>query len=148
MCRGARPITPDQRKRIESIINFYFPKGWDRDTFPGESQMAIWFGASSPTLDQKAKQLFLKDYENLRSGEYSGWICDRDGRLATVLLLDQYSRMMFRGTAKAFEADLNAQNLSMKTLDDKELWNQYKVYERYFLLLPLMHAEDPKITRR
>ena len=55
---------------------------------------------------------------------------------------------MFRGTARAFEADLKAQNLTMKTLDDKELWNQYKVYERYFLLLPLMHAEDPKITRR
>lgn len=61
--------------------------------------------------------------------------------LALVIVFDQYSRNVFRGTARAFAGDVQAQQLTLNTLaqqEDQELpW-----IGRVFLYMPLMHAED------
>ena len=93
-------------------------------------------------MDAEILQKFEGDYENYCRGDYSGWQNDPDGRLAIILLLDQYTRNMFRGSAKAFETDPDAQRISLKMISDEKVWNEYKAFEKYFLLLPLMHAEN------
>ena len=65
----------------------------------------------------------MADYENYMAQEYTGWPLDRDGRLAAILLLDQYTRNMFRKTPQAFEADLMAQKLAQKAINDQEVWS-------------------------
>ena len=56
-----------------------------------------WFEPKNPAIiDKEITDNFLTDYDNWMAGEYTGWPLDRDGRLASILLLDQYSRNMFR----------------------------------------------------
>ena len=102
-CRAPKPITPEQRLRIDAILDFWYTPGQDRNVFYPAS-MKLWFGAS-PEADLDIKNKFMGDYENYVSGEYTGWPLDKDGRLAAVLLCDQFSRQLFRKQAKAFDTD-------------------------------------------
>lgn len=54
---------------------------------------------------------------------------------------------MFRNSAKAFATDPIAQKIVLDAVKNEEIWNKYKTAEKYFLLLPLMHAEDPNLTK-
>ena len=85
--------------------------------------------------------MFMTDYEKCMKGDYDGWINDRDGVLAALILLDQFTRQFFRGQGRAFEADPKAQQITLKLITE-ERYNQYKAFEKLFILLPLMHAED------
>ena len=107
-----KPITPEQRDRITAILEFWYGADYDRKSAPGD-RMKKWFGfgmtkEQSAELDAEIKGKFESDYDNYCSGEYSGWEHDRDGRLAAVILLDQFPRSMFRGTGKAFATDVIA----------------------------------------
>ena len=89
-------------------------------------------------MDLEIKNKFMSDYENYVSGEYSGWPLDKDGRLAAVLICDQFSRQLFRKQSKAFDTDRLALNLTLKALNSPD-WSNYKVLEKVFLLMVLMH---------
>ena len=66
---------------------------------------------------------------------------------AAILLLDQFSRNIYRGSAKAFEADPLALELAFEALDKG--WSHSAPEDwRAFLLMPLMHSEDPEIQAR
>ncbi len=121
-CRPPKPITEEQRIRINAIIDYYFEKDADRNLCPSQAMFKKQF-TSNPQQDQEMKELFLADYENYMAQEYTGWPLDRDGRLAAVLLLDQYTRNMFRKTPQAFEADPMAQKLAQKAINDQEVWS-------------------------
>mmetsp|Transcript_5749 Transcript_5749/g.7759 ORF Transcript_5749/g.7759 Transcript_5749/m.7759 type:complete len:97 (+) Transcript_5749:106-396(+) len=93
---------------------------------PGQ-RMQRWFGfrvskEQIATWDQEIKENFEGDYDKFVSGEYAGWAFDRDGRLAAVLLLDQFPRSMFRSTAKAFATDHQATQIAHDTVKDTETW--------------------------
>ena len=147
LCRAPLPITDEQRERINAIIDFWYPPGHDRDLAPTQDMLAFWFGfkmtpEEQAELDKEILEKFEKDYDNYLARQYTGWPHDRDGRLAAILLLDQFPRSMFRATAKAFATDDEAARLSYKIYKNKEMWDEYKLEERHFLLLPLMHAEN------
>ena len=59
-----------------------------------------------------------------------------------MILLDQYPRSMYRGTAKAFETDSKASSIAYKALKDEDVWKQYELFEKQFFLVSLQHAED------
>ena len=146
LCRAPKPITPAQRARITAILEHWYEAGYDRKSDPGV-RMGRWFGFQSSAeqiaaWDADIKEKFEKDYDNYCMGEYTGWPHDRDGRLAAVLLLDQFPRSMFRGTAKAFATDDKASSISYKAVKNDEVWKEYEVFEKQFLLLPLQHAEN------
>ena len=63
-----------------------------------------WFGGSVD-VDEQITNDFGADLENFRAGKYDLWKNDRDGLLATNILLDQFSRNIHRGKAQAFEND-------------------------------------------
>ena len=69
------------------------------------------------------------------------WLDDPRGRVAYVIVLDQFPRNMFRGTARMFEGDRQALAAAVEGIarhDDVEL----NVNERSFLYMPFMHSED------
>ena len=56
-------------------------------------------------MDKKISAQFSSLVEAVGKGQYKHWEADRDGRLATIILCDQFSRNCFRGQAKAFSFD-------------------------------------------
>jgi uncharacterized protein (DUF924 family) len=114
--------------------------------------LAFWFEELSPkqwfvkdaALDRAIGERFgaLRDLV-LGSGA-AGWRDDPETLLAAVILLDQVSRNIHRGTAEAFAADPLAQLLTCDALDRG--WDEAMPRDRrQFLYMPLMHAEDPEL---
>ena len=68
---------------------------------------------------------------------------DHDGRLATVIMYDQFSRVMFRKDKKAFAYDDKALAISKQMIaNDYAELKKYNFYEMMFLCLPLEHSEN------
>jgi uncharacterized protein (DUF924 family) len=102
-----------------------------------------WF-AKSDSFDDEVRALFgpLRDLV-LGSGA-AGWRDDPDTLLAAIIVLDQFSRNIHRGTAEAFAADPLAQELTALALVSG--WDEGMSAERrQFLYMPLMHAEDREL---
>ena len=79
--------------------------------------------------------------ESTKAGAYKSWERTAEGRLALIILCDQFSRNIYRGTPQAFETDPIALDLALRTVKegtDKEFFLIY----RTFLYMPLMHSEE------
>jgi len=111
--------------------------------------LGFWFAltpeqhfATSAKLDAEIKARFgpLRDLV-LGSGA-AGWRDDPETLLAALILLDQFSRNIHRGTAEAFAADPLALHLTLEAIGKG--WDaDMDKDRRQFLYLPLEHAEDP-----
>ncbi len=100
----------------------------------------LWF-RSTPAFDVELRTTHLENYEQAASGALDHWQATASGCLALVILLDQFPLNMFRGTARAFEAETLARNIAQQAIDrgfDTELSPEQKA----FLYMPFMHSED------
>lgn len=115
----------------------------------------FWFVECSPEmrfkksekLDQEIRDRFLKTHSDIVSGHTKEWRATPEGRLAEVIVLDQFSRNMFRNSPKAFESDLLALRLAEEAVaqgDDQKL----PLEQRNFLYMPYMHSEDLKVHQK
>ena len=102
---------------------------------------------SSPDFDQEVSDLFLEDIRKFERGEYSAWTHDRDGALSLILLLDQFSRNIFRKKAEAFANDHACLKIAKDIISSGKM-NQYAFFERMFILLVLEHSENGADTRQ
>jgi len=113
------------------VIDFWF-----RELTPKQ-----WFADGGPELDERVRIRFGALVEAARRGALDHWATSPRGRLALILVLDQFPRHVFRGTADAFASDAIAQTFAREGIAagmDEEL----TLVERQFFYLPLMHAED------
>jgi uncharacterized protein (DUF924 family) len=69
------------------------------------------------------------------------------GRLALLVLLDQFTRNIYRGTARAYSGDPAALTLAIDTIDTGG-HRSYSLEERLFVIMPLVHAENVAILSR
>lgn len=100
--------------------------------------------AKSQDLDLQIRNRFLTTYNGIVAGKTSDWRKTPEGRLAEIIILDQFSRNMFRDLPQAFAADPLALKLAMEAVhavDDQRL----PIEQRAFLYMPYMHSEDPKV---
>ena len=98
-----------------------------------------WF-AKSEVLDAEIKRRFGALRDSVLASHAKGWRDTADHLLAAIILLDQFSRNIHRGSGKAFEGDALALELTMVGLErgsDKAMTPA----QRQFLLMPLMHSE-------
>lgn len=108
----------------------------------------FWFGltteqqfAEDDALDAAIRERFGALRERVLASGAAAWRDDPHTLLAAVIVLDQFSRNLFRGQAEAFGADPLARDLTGLAIArgwDAELAKE----ERVFLYMPLMHAED------
>jgi uncharacterized protein (DUF924 family) len=98
-----------------------------------------WF-AVDPVLDQDIRERFGSTWEDARDGKLASWEDSADGALALLILLDQFPRNMFRGTAKAFSTDHLARDVAERAIA-RGLDLQTAPPLRAFFYLPLMHSE-------
>lgn len=101
---------------------------------------AKWY-IHDPALDSAICEEFMGVWEQAMEGKFSLWLTYPSGALAYCILLDQFSRNMFRGQAKAFSADRGALAAAKSAIHYK--WD-LRIDEpaRQFFYLPLMHSEN------
>ncbi|MBO6896648.1 MAG: DUF924 domain-containing protein [Shimia sp.] len=99
-----------------------------------------WY-AVSEELDAEIRQRFEATWQQAQAGGLGQWLAYPSGTLAYLILTDQFSRNMFRGSAQAFASDRKALCAAKVAIDKK--WD-LKIDEpaRQFFYLPLMHSEN------
>ncbi|MBI2296133.1 MAG: DUF924 domain-containing protein [Betaproteobacteria bacterium] len=124
---------------IERVLEFWFGTcGADGALDPAKRKM--WFGKGR-RYDAGIRKRFGALHERASRGEFAVWSATPRGRLALIVVLDQFSRHIHRGTAAAFANDPAAQRLAVTGIErgvDRELVPA----GRAFFYLPLEHAED------
>jgi uncharacterized protein (DUF924 family) len=134
--RTTTATTPDE------VLDFWLGDGLEKD-WPTQHLGKRWFGGGAE-LDEDIKTRFGAAVTAALAGGLRDWERTPLHRLALVILLDQFNRNIFRGTAQAFAGDARAQQLTLQALaagEDRQLpW-----VGRVFLYMPLMHAESPAL---
>jgi uncharacterized protein (DUF924 family) len=97
-----------------------------------------------PVFDRLIADRFGDVHSQALRGELFEWRADARGRLAEVIVLDQFSRNIFRGNRRAFEADSLALVLAQEAVSLKAD-AALPVEERAFLYMPYMHSESKRI---
>jgi len=123
----------------EDVLQYWFGTLNDDKDLPTD-QAKLWFGKSADT-DRFIKENFEADLERAAGGELEDWKQSARGSLAWIILLDQFSRNIYRESPKAFAQDplaLAASLTMQETGQDKTL----RPLERVFVYLPMEHAED------
>ena len=126
----------------QEVLHFWLGDGMARD-WPTDNRSALWFGGGAEQ-DALVRERFGALVEQALGGGLVGWEQRVEERLALVLLLDQFTRNVFRGQPRAFAGDGRAQRLVMQTLALGQHEELPRV-ARVFLYMPLMHAESPAL---
>jgi uncharacterized protein (DUF924 family) len=111
-------------------------------------RMKLWFGdvpeETQHQIDYALRERFGSLVERAINGELAQWGDGPRRRLSLILLLDQFPRNIYRGTAQAFAGDEQALQLAltgMQSVADAAL----NLVERIFFYLPLQHAESLEV---
>jgi uncharacterized protein (DUF924 family) len=105
-----------------------------------EAGPARWF-AKDAAFDQGFRERFYSLHFAAAARQCDGWMSDAEGALALLLLLDQFPRNAFRGTAHMFATDALACSLALQAIE-AGLDQQVEPALRLFFYLPLMHSEQ------
>ena len=113
---------------INEVLQFWFDELGDADWFSGEAR-----------VDEDIRRRFLALHQQLVATDAAG-IQDPRALLAAVIVLDQFSRNLFRGDPRAYVSDPTARRLASQTVEagyDKTMPPRH----RLFLYLPFEHSE-------
>jgi uncharacterized protein (DUF924 family) len=138
-------ITDEDQSRIDAILAFWF-KAKELTAPQIDGRMDVWFGEDS-IFDHEIEKEFSGDVDLASSGKLDHWAADPRGRLALILLLDQFRRNIYRGTAEAFARDAAALKLCVEGAMEKKDQGLSPI-ERVFFYMPLQHSESRKVQSK
>ncbi len=125
----------------EEVLSYWFPEELaDADLETLRLQGKRWM-AGGPEVDREITERFGGLLERARRGELDHWAHTPRGRLALIVVLDQFSRNIHRGSPLSYSQDEKALELALKGIEegmDRELGAS----ERMFFWLPIGHSED------
>jgi len=126
----------------QDVLTFWFGA-------PGSPEFGtpreMWFRKSEET-DTEIRARFAEDVEAALAGARDNWANETRGSLALLILLDQFTRNIFRDTPRAFAGDARALALATGIVqkgEDRAL----TTFERWFAYLPFEHAESLEMQR-
>src|SRR5262249_2270673 len=90
---------------------------------------------------------FATEVDEAVAGGLVDWEGAPRSRLALILLLDQFTRNLYRGEARTYHGDARAQRLAIDAFD-RDLVRSLSLEERNFFIMPLAHAEDLALQQR
>ncbi len=117
----------------QEIVNFWFE----------EIEPVLWW-KKDDNFDALLVERFSEIHKRATRCELYKWRGEPEGRLAEIIVLDQFSRNMFRGSAQAFANDAMSLTLAQEAIScgaDKALTPE----QRSFLYIPFMHSESLQI---
>ena len=117
-------------KNAQNILDFWFNESLPEELF-----------RQKDCFDKKIKNRFFNDYEKAIINEYDDWQDKPKSSLALIILLDQFSRNLFRNNKKAFEQDHKCRLIVNEAIDRGDL-EKLSINEKLFFLLPLLHSEE------
>lgn len=113
-----------------TVLKFWFEELTPEQQFKKDKQ-----------LDMTIRDRFLELLERTIAGECASWRLTAQGCLAQIIVLDQFSRNIFRDSARAFAQDSLALAVAQDAIQ-KSFAQQLNVKERAFLYMPFMHSES------
>ncbi len=125
--------------KIHEILTFWFGD-LGRADLPTSDRTNLWFGENEH-LKKQMLEMYRGEYEKATTNELTEWANSPRGRLALIILLDQFSRWAHRDSADAFKHDMLAQELCVEGIKQK-MDQSLTLIERVFFYLPLVHSED------
>jgi uncharacterized protein (DUF924 family) len=138
---------PQEALDKQEILSYWFPPGiHEADAETYRLQWLRWF-AGGPEVDGEITERFGGVLERARRGELDSWAETPRGRLALIIVLDQFSRSVYKGTPLAYAQDPAALRLAREGIEagmDRDM----EVAERLFFMMPLGHAEGPDHLER
>ncbi|WP_434462700.1 DUF924 family protein [Serratia plymuthica] len=120
----------------KQVIDFWFE----------EIDPVMWF-KKDEDFDSRLQVRFGELWHAAAAGELAHWRETIEGRLAEVIVLDQFSRNLFRGTPRAFSSDCMALVLAQEAIRSGQC-EQLSREQRGFLYLPFMHSESAVIHQQ
>ena len=138
-------ITDDDQIRIDAILSFWFMEK-ELSAPQIDGRMDLWFGEDQD-FDHEIVKEFSDDVERASEGELDHWAHEPRGRLALILLLDQFRRNIYRNTADAFAKDKAALKLCVEGAMEKKDKDLSRI-QRVFFYMPLQHTESRKVQKK
>lgn len=121
---------------IAAVLEFWF--GRPEDDEYGAMRMA-WF-EKNPAFDADIRRRFLADHGRIAAGDLDHLAATAEGALALIIVLDQFSRNMFRDQPEMYATDHKARALA-KSAVDNGFDQQLMPVQRVFVYLPFEHCE-------
>ncbi|HVE89195.1 MAG TPA: DUF924 family protein [Burkholderiaceae bacterium] len=121
---------------FEEVLDFWFGAAGDSER--GKTRQ-LWFLKSDET-DQLVRNRFGGTVEAALNGRIDEWALTPRGKLASIIVLDQLTRNIFRDTPRSFAGDAQALRLS-SSLVDREDDRLLALRERWFVYMPFEHSE-------
>lgn len=122
-----------KKMKHQDVLHFWFT----------EVSFNSWFKKDAD-FDAAVRARFVGAVTDALAGRLDHWANNADGCLALIILLDQFTRNIFRQSARAFSGDEMALALSLRCVNRGYLATA-KVSHCHFMLMPMMHSEDLKI---
>lgn len=114
----------------DDVLRFWFE----------EIEESCWF-RRDPDFDRELERRFGDLLAQARDDQLDHWCASPRGRLALIVVLDQFSRNLLRESGDAFDADPKALKLCLDGIELREDL-ELTLQQRSFFYLPLRHAED------
>jgi uncharacterized protein (DUF924 family) len=129
----------------EAIISYWLGSS---DSNPAEfkTQQKLWYH-SKPETDNYIRTAFESDLASAENGDLSHWRNTAEGCLALVILLDQFSRNLYRGTPAVYANDAQAQDVVVSLLERNGHLG-FNIPARIIFYHPFHHAENLKFQRK
>lgn len=147
-CTGGKIFTDgsqmndSNKKDANAVLTFWF--GDDApDHTPDPAQRKRWFMGGAP-FDAEIRERFAPLVEAALAGDLTSWHESDTGQLALILVCDQFTRNIFRGSPRAYAGDPLALTLSQGMIRDNRQ-AAFGLHQRAFLGLPLEHSEQPEV---
>jgi uncharacterized protein (DUF924 family) len=126
--------------RAEDVLSFWFPPAsWSTDPTIVGRQVQWWFRGGA---DAEIAVKFGPMLAAAERGELEEWSSSPRSRLALIILLDQFSRSIHRGSAKAYANDAKALSMTLEGLENGYVKALRIPWEMLFFGVPLGHSEE------
>jgi uncharacterized protein (DUF924 family) len=130
----------------DAVLAFWFPD--DGHDASHDAHRAFWKWRMRGSCDDSIRSRFADLTEAAAKGFLDHWAATPRGRLALVIVLDQFSRSVWRETPAAFSQDIKAARLVLGALRNGQYEALQAVWEKAFYLIALSHCEGPEHLER
>jgi uncharacterized protein (DUF924 family) len=139
----AAPPGEDALSSPEEVLSYWFPEGFNEaDPETRQRQAKRWM-AGGPEVDREITERFGETLEQAKRGELDHWAQTARGRLALIVVLDQFSRNVYRSSPLSYAQDEKALKLALEGIElgmDRGLGAP----ERFFLLASVSSLGGPR----
>jgi uncharacterized protein (DUF924 family) len=126
----------EQNNSVQAILTFWF--GNPEDPEYGQYRK-VWF-VKDADFDAEIRQRFSSDIQKAAAGDYAHWTAVPISAVALILLLDQFPRNLYRGSAQSFATDAQALQVAQQLVTTGAHKTLLPAY-RFFAYLPFEHSE-------